>query len=352
MLHKLKLILSNTVAYRFGSSVLHYNKALDAINKFAPDSSKVERIRMISRIIWVESIYGWYPKEYFSYQFEQCSKEERYDIVCQSEWISFLKLNATSAGKKISNDKWESYKFFKDYYSRKVYYLPPALESNIDELFQQISAAISQDWDITNPDDLRFIIKPLDANSGSGITIITAKQLLSQDDFSELIDKYSRGAVVEELIKQSHELGVFNPNTVNSIRLSTFRYSDGVKVFGTKFRLGRSGMCVDNLNGGGIAANFNAETGVCLSAVDVDQNQYVEHPDTHTRIEGFSIPKWDELVVLAKRLALLFPDKIAGWDFALTDNGWVLIEVNSIPGMTAQRHFRHDFEWMKSANNK
>ena len=45
---------------------------------------------------------------------------------------------------------------------------------------------------------------------------------------------------------------------------------------------------------------------------------------------GFAIPAWDDLLSLAEKLAKVVPEqKYVGWDFALTDNGWILVEGNT-----------------------
>lgn len=45
---------------------------------------------------------------------------------------------------------------------------------------------------------------------------------------------------------------------------------------------------------------------------------------------GFTIPRWEEVVAMAKELATIVDgNRYAGWDLALTDNGWVMIEGNA-----------------------
>ena len=56
---------------------------------------------------------------------------------------------------------------------------------------------------------------------------------------------------------------------------------------------------------------------------------YTEHPETHYKLIGYQMPRWDEAKELAKELARVMPDNhYCGWDLALTDNGWVLQEAN------------------------
>lgn len=46
-------------------------------------------------------------------------------------------------------------------------------------------------------------------------------------------------------------------------------------------------------------------------------------------IPGFQVPRWDEAVELVTRLAnVIETNNYVGWDIALTDKGWVMIEGN------------------------
>ena len=53
------------------------------------------------------------------------------------------------------------------------------------------------------------------------------------------------------------------------------------------------------------------------------------HPDSGCQILGMQIPRWDELRALGLELAAVLPEqKYISWDFALTDDGWVVVEGN------------------------
>ena len=73
----------------------------------------------------------------------------------------------------------------------------------------------------------------------------------------------------------------------------------------------------------------------------MDQNQFVEytaHPVTGVQFKGFQVPYWQECLELMRK-ALPLASKISniGWDMAITPEGPLLIEANTIPGFnTAQ----------------
>ena len=122
----------------------------------------------------------------------------------------------------------------------------------------------------------------------------------------------------------------FNSSSVNSVRIPTFRTKDGIQIFGTFMRMGREGSVVDNAGAGGIFVRIDETTGQIISDGYTENGEvYVQHPDSKVNFKGFQIPKWDDLRSLAIQCHKdLFEHKYIGWDFALTDNGWVLLEGN------------------------
>lgn len=58
-------------------------------------------------------------------------------------------------------------------------------------------------------------------------------------------------------------------------------------------------------------------------------NFYVCHPSTNVKVLGFEIPNFDKLVNWVKILAARNSKaKLVGWDIAITNNGFELIEGN------------------------
>ena len=93
--------------------------------------------------------------------------------------------------------------------------------------------------------------------------------------------------------------------------------------------MGQGSSFVDNAGSGGVFGIVDLETGRVYAACDELGNKYEVHPDTKERIIGFVVPRWKEAVALAKELITVIPSvRWVGWDLALTDDGWVLIEGN------------------------
>lgn len=87
---------------------------------------------------------------------------------------------------------------------------------------------------------------------------------------------------------------------------------------------------MDNASSGGIIVPVDAETGICVKeGVDERGNHYVLHPNTGVALPGFRVPRWEEAVSLAKELAhVVKGNHYVGWDLALTEEGWVMVEGN------------------------
>ena len=95
------------------------------------------------------------------------------------------------------------------------------------------------------------------------------------------------------------------------------------------------------------------EIKVGQSAIDERMNRYVVHPDSGKAILGFQIPKWEEAKSFVVDLANVLPElKYCGWDLALTNQGWVMVEANGKGlfigfQMPTQEGFRVEFEVIK-----
>ena len=87
---------------------------------------------------------------------------------------------------------------------------------------------------------------------------------------------------------------------------------------------------MDNVSSGGISCLIDVDSGVIIHASDKKSAFFVSHPDTGKQIIGFKMPQWEEAKTLVNELAAVVPsNRFTGWDLALTDNGWVLVEANA-----------------------
>ena len=121
----------------------------------------------------------------------------------------------------------------------------------------------------------------------------------------------------------------FHPKSVNTVRIPTFNVKGDIRVVRPFMRTGCGDSVVDNAGSGGVFALIDTNTGTTFAVADEFNNSFTEDPDSHKKMLGFTIPCWNEAVDTAKSLARILPNvKYVGWDLALTEKGWVLVEGN------------------------
>lgn len=199
-------------------------------------------------------------------------------------------------------------------------------------LEQEVNYIISQ------INDERIFVKRFTGGAASGISIFTK----STDGYYsngkklsvELIkskygtDKY----IFEKQIHQEPILGDLNKDTVNTIRILTFKN----EIIAACVRVGREGTFVDNASVGGLVVNVDIKNGQLRDYATMfwDMTQYYEHPDTKKRFAGIIIPNWNQITDLVRQVCECMPYySSVGFDIATTENGPVIIEINTGAGV-------------------
>lgn len=265
--------------------------------------------------------------EYFAYGFmEKKSDEERREFVSNYERRAIIKkLNYSRDYDEIFSSKSLIAEKYADFLKRD--YCVFRSVKDVDKLEAFLNT------------HKRAIIKPLAGSYGRGVRIVDVKD---QEDVHALasslieVEEYSNrskykcyGAIVEEVVVQDDRLAKFHSQSVNTVRITTIRLDSRTVIFEPFLRVGRGGACVDNAGSGGIFCPVDAETGVVYAARDKHGVRYETHPESGVPIVGFQIPRWDEAKEFVRKAAQVVPSiRIIGWDVALSQDGWVLIEAN------------------------
>lgn len=283
------------------------------------EKKNVELLRKLKiDIIWCYYRYGTTPDEFFLFDFRHCTLDRRSEFLTTKHKDDVMRQKVGFGDKwTLLEDKYVFYKNFGQFFKRDVLLMDEDItESDFENFVKK------------HP---KFIAKPIGGQCGRGI------ELIDTNDYSNDVSKifsylHCKGLKynIEELIKQVPEMEAINHSSVNTVRLPTFMNKSGFHVLKPFFRMGRKGAIVDNASSGGVFCVIDEKTGTLLTdAMDKNGVFYETHPDSNHELKGWVIPKWNELIEFARQVHGTIPNyPYVGWDFALTDNGWVLVEGN------------------------
>lgn len=272
-------------------------------------------------------LYGITPDEFLLYDCRNKSEKYVKTILsrCYKDKCCFNNGKeefGKSGGEIIAElkDKWMFYNMAKPFFKRAV-------------------CRVDADADFAELEDFcakhrRFIAKPRFASSGIGVHVVDLQSnMMGSKELFEYYKQFGDGKwLFEEFIEQDSLMAEWHPSSVNTIRVPSIMTKDGPVVILPLFRTGKNGNIVDNChNDGGLMAVPDAKTGVLLTdGYDVFTNVVEIHPNSGKKFKGWQVPEWDSLIATAAELHKSLPPyhKYVGFDFALTNKGWVVVEGN------------------------
>ena len=176
------------------------------------------------------------------------------------------------------------------------------------------------------------VVKPTFGTLGKGVIPLSID---NSADFrkllSDLLNDYKE-FILEDLIDSHRKIKKLNPDSVNTVRFTTYLDGDKVMIHDTFMKVGQKGSFVDNGGAGGILVHVNPVTGLFDSDGCTENGViYPEHPQAGVRFKGYKLPKWKQARALACELAKSVPEIIyGGWDLTFTkDRKWVIVEGNA-----------------------
>lgn len=300
-----------------------YDKALvDNLKRFKKDSLSDEKY-ITSLVSDIESNIAKYQidsEEYFLYNFETATTDIKQTYVSTKEYKECIVNSIQKEYLDTYKNKYSCYLAFKDYFKRDVIKVQDfndyaAFKDFVDK-------------------HKKYIIKVIDGSLGSKVSVVNVNP---NDDVKNLFFfalSYG-GCIIEEFVNQDPVFAKFNESSVNTIRLTTVYDGDDVEFLFSLARFGRDNEIVDNGGQGGIISMVNPLTGEVISdGYTEDVEKFEKHPNSKIAIKGFKIPQWNDLINTATEIVKKTKGiTIIGWDFALTDKGWVIIEANTCPSI-------------------
>lgn len=305
------------------------------------DVSHYSKLVLYCRLLGAVIFRDVRPAEFFYLHFMDHSWKERRQFLTANERVKLLWTLNPEQERDISRSKKRMYEVFKDFYKRD------ACAIGKDEVGTEYAVNKLKSFLQNNKS---FISKPLMSYRGLGIRIFHEGEF-SIDAIDTLFEEYPDGFLLEELITQSEFTAKFHPKSVNTLRVYTMRYESEVEVLWPCFRFGRGDSVVDNAASGGVVMALDPITGVSIGAADEAGVFYTKHPEYDFPLIGCKFPMWKEACEKVKEMAMVIPTsgcRFIGWDLALTDTGWIMVELNASPEIGSQivlsKGVRSDFE--------
>lgn len=294
------------------------NKAFDT---FLTPEEKADR-KLIKELTddivkcWVR--YNALPYEYFLFNFRHRSEKERGEFETDMDRISALcRVSDNKLFKEEINNKFNFYLLAKPFFKREAIKLDSSVQVN------DFAAFLKRHGEV--------FVKPLEGSKGRGAHVYWYEDDEGTAAYCRELLEEGPSWMVEERIRQSAAMGQWNETSVNTIRIPSFLRDDKFTVIWTRMRMGKKGAIVDNAAAGGIVVNVDPQTGIVSSdGIDESYNHFEKHPDCGLTFKGWQVPRWDELLKTVEELhrTLFYKHVYVAWDFALTDEGWVVIEGN------------------------
>ena len=219
-------------------------------------------------------------------------------------------------------------------------------DGKINAIDSKDAISISELADILNKGET-LILKPVDDASGRGVvkvykkgdTIFYNLEEISTEEFLKrvsVLDNY----IISFFIKQAEYSARIYPKAVNTVRILTMISPKTGRPFiataAHRFATDKS-FPVDNCNAGGLTANIDIESGKLSKAVSPyfkgnSLKWYENHPDSGEPIKDIVVPRWEEIRTSILNKAGKLPQlKYIGWDIAVTDDGFIVLEGNDGP---------------------
>lgn len=139
--------------------------------------------------------------------------------------------------------------------------------------------------------------KPVNGSGGQGAFVYTGQNLPAKTPY-----------VIQTRIDQSDETMRFNPPSLNTLRILTYRKMSGAfSVIAAILRMGVRNSPVDNASSGGLFCTLDLSTGALAEfASGKDKSMHSHHPSTHLKFSEHRISALPDVSALCEKSACGF----------------------------------------------
>ena len=128
-----------------------------------------------------------------------------------------------------------------------------------------------------------FIIKEsIDSSSGQGVELININNGIIEKNgirLDQYLIKYGNNFIIQEKIEETEDLKQLHPESVNTIRIMTYRVNGVIKYAPAVVRIGRGNSYLDNAHAGGLYVGINNDGTLCNYTLDCNAEKYLKQPD-------------------------------------------------------------------------
>lgn len=180
-----------------------------------------------------------------------------------------------------------------------------------------------------------IVIKPtVGSSSGRGVIFCGKDKTVDEDCLTNLLQGQGNDYIIQERIIQHPKYSVFNPSSINTIRIMTFIVENSIHHVPLAFRIGRATKNVDNIHAGGLVVGVEDNGRLLPYAYELGYGdkaiKYTEHPDSKVKFADYELPFIQEIINSAYKVHGRYPHiGIISWDYTVDEKGnVVLIEAN------------------------
>ncbi len=297
------------------------------LNLVHKESGK-NRILLFFDMVYSMFAYGIGYLDYMTFGFAFIKKDKRRTFMTMDDNIQMCRRMNMQEASHVFEDKLVFSKTFKDYMGREY--------ANLNDGFEKFE-------EFCKGKNSFFAKQPV-SFGGLGVKKVTLEGQDLQKIYDDLVS--NKMFLCEETITQHEEMNKLCDRSVNTIRVCTLVSDSGKPhLIYALLRIGSGKNDVDNVTSGGMYTLLSRDGEITHPAFcDKTVSYYNEHPNNGFSFKGFEVPYFKEAVDLCYKAALVEKRiRYVGWDIAITPNGPVLVEGNSLPGYDMpQNHIFHD----------
>lgn len=145
-----------------------------------------------------------------------------------------------------------------------------------------------------------------------------------------LLKDLGKNFTIQERLVCHESIRKIYDGSVNTFRIMTYRWKNQIIVAPIIMRIGRGGSYLDNAHAGRMFIALSDDGTLHKTAFTEFKEEFVEHPDSKLKFEGYRIPLLPNVVDAVKRMHYSLPAiGVINWDMTLDESGQpVLIEAN------------------------